>query len=421
MFHLSHEVAARPGLTQFYDAYPYPWPARRFALPSDPDLYCLLLNQDIGAWTDWVIQPDCSIWVAGCGTNQAVETASRFPRARVVASDIALSSLRVAEASARDLEISNLELRHENIAETAYREEFDYVICTGVIHHTHGSMSTVLERLASSLTQQGVLELMVYNLYHRTDIAALRRVAEILFAESKEFPDSLRICERLLTVCSENRWLPGATAALEHLPSVAVADALLSPVEQSLTVSTLERLLNQQGLRLVIPCMNVFDAASDVLEWTIDFQDPELTDLCSRLSDVDRWELVNHTLGRHSPMIWFFACNHSARWGRTSEREIGERFLNTIFARVESSQDIFVRSPGGSYFREGVSVPLPSGRPLRGLCQVWSEADGVRTMETILRDVVGNVDARRVNGFRAGLATTTFPFLRAVQTCGSCK
>src|SRR5580704_14527581 len=74
---------------EFYEDYPYPWPTASFERPDDPLFAALMLRQDVGDYRHATLPASgARIWVAGCGTNQAIITALRFPRAAVVGSDL---------------------------------------------------------------------------------------------------------------------------------------------------------------------------------------------------------------------------------------------------------------------------------------------------------------------------------------------
>ena len=158
----------------FYNRFPYPWQPATFDYPNDPGLYARLVNQNLGAYDRNVIPVDADIWVAGCGTNQGIYTGLRFPGATVVGSDLSANSLTLSAKIAGQIGLRNLELREESINQGRYSECFDYVICTGVIHH-NADPALTLRKLAQSLRPSGVLELMVYNRYRRLLPQAFRK------------------------------------------------------------------------------------------------------------------------------------------------------------------------------------------------------------------------------------------------------
>src|SRR4051794_16463832 len=99
----------------FYSQFPYPWPPITFPRLEDPEFERVMLNQSIGDFTHQCIPKESRIWVAGCGTNQAVYTALRFPNATVTGSDLSTRSLEISEKNAKKLGIRNLTLRQESL------------------------------------------------------------------------------------------------------------------------------------------------------------------------------------------------------------------------------------------------------------------------------------------------------------------
>src|SRR5581483_3307119 len=159
---------------KFYGRFQFPWPPLTFSKPTEPDFEAIMLNQSIGSWDHSVVPTEAKIWVAGCGTNQAIFTALRFPKAQILGTDLSVTSLETAARNARNLGIANLELKEESINQSNYVAAFDYIICTGVIHH-NADPAEPLRKLAGALRQGGVLELMVYNRYHRIITTAFQK------------------------------------------------------------------------------------------------------------------------------------------------------------------------------------------------------------------------------------------------------
>lgn len=75
--------------------------------------------------------------IAGCGTGQhALQTASRFSNARVLAVDLSQSSLAYATRKTRELGLSNIEYAQADIMELGgLGREFDVIESSGVLHH----------------------------------------------------------------------------------------------------------------------------------------------------------------------------------------------------------------------------------------------------------------------------------------------
>src|ERR1044072_2490834 len=99
----------------FYGKFQFPWVPTAFDSPSDPNFETVMLNQSVGSWDDSLIPTNPRIWVAGCGTNQAIFTALRFPKATILATDLSTRSLETSSSTGAQLGISNVEFRQESI------------------------------------------------------------------------------------------------------------------------------------------------------------------------------------------------------------------------------------------------------------------------------------------------------------------
>jgi SAM-dependent methyltransferase len=81
----------------------------------------------------------------------------------------------------RFLGLANISFRNESINEIDYKDEFDYVLCTGVIHH-NADHRIPLTKISSALRRYGLLELMVYNRYPRLTFNAIQEATALLSA-----------------------------------------------------------------------------------------------------------------------------------------------------------------------------------------------------------------------------------------------
>ena len=82
-------------LAKFYRRFPWPWQPIKFDYLEDADFGINMLNQDLGDFSHRTVPRNAKIWVAGCGTNQALHTALKFPNASVVGSDLSSKSLEL--------------------------------------------------------------------------------------------------------------------------------------------------------------------------------------------------------------------------------------------------------------------------------------------------------------------------------------
>ena len=143
-------------LAKFYRRFPWPWQPIKFDYLEDTDFGMNMLNQDIGDYSHSTVPRNAKIWVAGCGTNQALHTALKFPNASVIGSDLSSKSLELCAKNAKELGVTNLEVREESLNHVPYYEEFDYVISTGVIHH-NADPKVTLDKLSAALKPGGIM------------------------------------------------------------------------------------------------------------------------------------------------------------------------------------------------------------------------------------------------------------------------
>jgi 2-polyprenyl-3-methyl-5-hydroxy-6-metoxy-1,4-benzoquinol methylase len=414
---LATSTEAVDGLNaEFYGAIRYPWPPSYFEQVADRRFWATMLDQDLGRTDRPVLPPSGGrVWVAGCGTNQAVITALMFPDARVIGSDVSTGSLQAAEQSARELGVTNLELRAESLFQATYEQEFDYVVCTGVIHHT-GDPPRALERLAAALRPTGALQLMVYNRYHRVLSTAFQKVVRAMlgdrgFAYEAELALARRFVHHYAGRGGMAEWLP----ASRDVPDAVLADSLIQPVEHSYTVESLDGMARGAGLELAAPAVNQFDAARDTFDWEMEMGDGELQRTYDALPDVRRWQVTNLMLLDASPMLWFYLQRRDAPWPRPTTRELCDRFLDTRFVPARTTRRVHLAAGQGGPYRSTPDreTPFPA-RPQRGDAQRVFEAVDPRTpMRAILQRLgIDTGSLRTVNRLRVLLASSAFPFLR---------
>jgi 2-polyprenyl-3-methyl-5-hydroxy-6-metoxy-1,4-benzoquinol methylase len=118
--------------------------------------------------------------------------AASMPSARVVGIDISEASLGFAEEHIRTLWLDNIELHCLPIAQrrSLGRDfDFDFVQCTGVIHHLADPVAG-MRALGSVLRQDGALMVMMYAEYGRYGIYMLQELCRTLSPKGQR--DALR-------------------------------------------------------------------------------------------------------------------------------------------------------------------------------------------------------------------------------------
>ena len=374
----------------FYARYPYPWPPKTFGKVADPAFHAVMLNQAVGDFSHETVPANGQIWVAGCGTNQAVYTAVAFPQAKVIGSDLSPASLAMCERTAASLGVTNLTLRQESLNEVAYRDAFDYIVSTGVIHH-NADPARVLANIAKALRPDGILELMIYNRFHRVVLSAFQKAVRTIArwdGATATYDDELEIARALAATekVADREYL----ARLRDAPEADLADTLIQPVEYSYTVQSLDAMAGTCDLALLLPCDNQFDQVTNRM-WTVRFKTPELQQRIERLPDVARWQVTNLLFADRSPMLWFYLRHRRATDDARYERTVNEAFLDRRFTRASTQLQNFVAQAGGPphapRYVPAAPIPYPAMRARGQVREVIERADGTRPMRQIFKEL----------------------------------
>lgn len=402
-------------LSKFYGRFPWPWPAKKFDYLEDPNFEIAMVNQDVGEWKHKTLPLTPRIWVAGCGVNQAIIVALRFPRAQVIGSDVSVKSLELCRRMAAEMGIENLELREESINHVTYEKEFDYVICTGVIHH-NAEPHVTLRRLSAALKPSGIMELMVYNRYHRIITSAFQKAIRV-FSEARpeiDFEWEVALARKIVDNLPRNGVLEKAFIQYMEWSESDFADLIIQPVEHSYTVESLEKLALSCGLEMLLPCVSIYAKhLAETLRHDLDFQDPALREQYLALPDTRRWQVTNLVLHDKSPLLWFYLHRGDGAPRRT-QREICEAFLETRFERCATTQRSFIRRDDGSYSLEPSLAAYPLIPPQKEAREIVEAVGPERTMREVFDQLRMSTEWSYVDRLRCQVTTSAFPYLRAV-------
>ncbi|APR81238.1 non-ribosomal peptide synthetase [Minicystis rosea] len=394
---------------QFYSRFPWPWNSSKFDAQSEAGFEAAMLCQEVGDYTHTALPETPTIWVAGCGTNQALLTALRFPHAKVLGTDLSTKSIEICAQNAAALGVTNLDLSLGSINEATYREAFDVVICTGVIHHTYDP-AHALGRLAQAMKPSGILELLVYNRFHRTITSAFQKAIRIM--TSGLGADDFAVAKRLSAGFSLDNTMARFIARHRDWEESDFADLLINPVEHSYTVDSLSEMAEGQNLELTRPCVSLYAKfRAESIFWEMEFADADAQRVYDALADVDRWRVSNLLMHEKSPMLWFYLNRRDTPKKRVTEREMNEAFLATTFAQATAQQTSFIREQDGS-FRAARSASQAPDASVKGIYDRFTRP---RVMGEVL-DEMGIVKTfAAVQRTRVMLTTPAFPHLRAVS------
>lgn len=396
----------------FYSRYPWPWNSTRFDTLEDPEFEREMLSQEFGDYTHSALPPEASIWVAGCGTNQALLTALRFPRARVLGTDLSTRSLEICRETAAEFGVTNLELRLESINDADYHEQFDHVICTGVIHHTY-EPAHALARLQRALRPGGVLELLVYNRFHRTITSAFQKAVGIMTRGLSSV--DIAVARRIVAGFALDNTMSRFISRHRDWEESDFADLLINPHEHSYTVDSLAAMADGCGLELVRPCISLYAKyRADNIFWEMKFSDPEVQRVYDDLPDLDRWRVSNLLMHEKSPMLWFYMQRKDSPRPRQGERALAQAFLATRFVRAQTRQRSHIRGADGRFRPAAQATAFPGGAPEASLRPLVERCDGTRTMAEIFAELGRSTDFASVQQARLMLTIPAFPYLRAI-------
>lgn len=401
---------------KFYGRYNYPWQPSVFPL-YQPGIATLFLNQDIGSWQHDHIPAKPRIWVAGCGTNQALFTALKFPDATVLGTDISTASLEVCRRNADQLQVPNLQLEEKSLNDIDYTDAFDYIICTGVVHHNADPAAT-LHKIAGALKKEGVLELMMYNYYHRLQTTACQRAIRSFYDSNAAFDMDfeLYLLKNLVAGFGHDNDMKQFLSSFENMPEAVVADCLLQPVEYSYTVSSLEVLAATCGLEYLQYCANQFDVNNNSLNWNLQFEQQHMQELYNALPDAKRWQIANLLLYKSSPMLWFYFQRKDSSRARKTEQEVTHEFLDIKFERTSFPMERYVLNGEGNYKKSDKLMRSDANEPKDAtIKQILELVDGERTMKEILYLLEIDTAFPAANELRIKLTTSAFPYLLARQ------
>lgn len=343
-------------------------------------------------------------------------TALRFPRARVLGTDLSETSLDICTKNAREVGATNLVLLRESVNDATYEGEFDLVICTGVIHYTRDP-ARALARLARALRPDGVLELLVYNRFHRVLLGAFHGAVRTLARGMGE--GDAGVARRLASGLSAGGRLASFVACHRDWQESDSDDLRVNPVEHSFTVESLAAMSEGCGLELVRPRMSQYARfRAETLEWEMPLEDPGLRRAYGALPDVDRWSVTNQLLHERSPMLWFYLRKRGASWERRSEAELARDMLGRSFVRAQTRQRIFLPDKDGVFRLRDGEVDHPSSPPDPTVRNIWEKFDfeRPRTMANVLNELGVPTTFESLHLIRLKLTIPAFPYLMAVPS-----
>jgi len=241
-----------------------------------------------------------SILVAGCGTNQAAIIAHANPTHHVVGIDPSESAIQNHKALRARHGLVNLELLQAEIESVdGLNAEFDYIICTGVLHHLMAP-DLALNTLRRKLKMDGAMSLMLYGRHARVGVYMVQDALRKLGAtRTPEDCDLARdVVARLPPWHAATHYRNGAPD-LQY--DAGLVDTFLNARDRAYTIPKLMTLVEGAGLRFHDWLDGLHYSPSAVFP-----ADASILDRLDSLPKVDQWDVVDlltQRIGAHRFLV----------------------------------------------------------------------------------------------------------------------
>jgi 2-polyprenyl-3-methyl-5-hydroxy-6-metoxy-1,4-benzoquinol methylase/Flp pilus assembly protein TadD len=222
-----------------YEESPYP---RWTAVPQiEPTTVVNFLRDRLNivpmSWPQTTVGVD--ILIAGCGTgSHSIDSALRFPKARILAIDISRASLAYARRKSRALGLSNIEYGQADILKLAsLGRRFDVIETVGVLHHL-ADPAAGWRVLLSLLRPHGLMLVGLYSATARQSLAAARA----FIAERGYSAADIRACRQELI----QRF--GMPPFRDFSSTSGCRDLLFNVMEHQFTIPQIKEFLDENRL-----------------------------------------------------------------------------------------------------------------------------------------------------------------------------
>src|SRR5215471_9038690 len=197
--------------------------------------------------------------VAGGGTGDACimlaqQMVDRRCPGDVVYLDVSMASRQICEARAKARGLRNIQFITGSLLDlpTMPIGKFDYIDCTGVLHHLPDPLAG-LQALASVLNPEGGVGIMLYGEYGRSGVYAMQEMLRTLAPPSMALEDRLAMAKRLIRFLPTTNLFRRNPYLNDHVTGgdAGLYDLLLHSCDRAFTVPEIGAMAHQSGLRVV--------------------------------------------------------------------------------------------------------------------------------------------------------------------------
>jgi len=132
-------------------------------------------------------------------------------------------------------------------------ESFDYISCTGVLHHLE-EPAAALAALRAVLKDDGAMGLMVYGKYGRTGVYQIQELMRLINRGEKDQQAKVRNARQALAALPATNWFKRGEDLItehQHGGDAEIYDLFLHSTDRPYTIRDVHELLDSAGLSLV--------------------------------------------------------------------------------------------------------------------------------------------------------------------------
>jgi SAM-dependent methyltransferase len=197
--------------------------------------------------------------VAGGGTGDACimiaqQLVDRRCPGEVVYLDLSAASRQICESRAKARGLRNIQFLTGSLLDLPSMPigEFDYIDCTGVLHHLPDPAAG-MRALASVLEPDGGMGVMLYGEYGRSGVYPLQELLRTLAPPSMALEDRLAMAKRLIRFLPTTNLFRRNPYLNDHVTGgdAGLYDLLLHSCDRAFTVPDIGTMAADSGLRVV--------------------------------------------------------------------------------------------------------------------------------------------------------------------------
>jgi SAM-dependent methyltransferase len=197
--------------------------------------------------------------VAGGGTGDACimmaqQMVDRRCPGEVVYLDLSTASRQICESRAKARGLRNIQFLTGSLLDLPSMPigEFDYIDCTGVLHHLPNPAAG-MRALASVLQSDGGMGIMLYGEYGRSGVYPLQELLRTLAPPSMALEDRLAMSKRLIRFLPTTNLFRRNPYLNDHVTGgdAGLYDLLLHSCDRAFTVPDIGTMAADSGLRVV--------------------------------------------------------------------------------------------------------------------------------------------------------------------------